>query len=397
MTSIEAEQQWQMAIARPRAVYIHIPFCKHKCFYCDFNTYALHGQPVDEYIEALRREMRLTAEQAPFAEIETLFVGGGTPTILTPQQMERFLLSLDEVFTERSPNLEFTMEANPGTVDADKLAVMKAGGVNRLSFGAQTFNDVLLKKIGRIHQSEDIVKSIEMARQAGFQNISLDLMFGLPGQSLQDVEESLEVALDLKLQHYSIYSLKIEPNTPFHAMHEKDELPLPSEDVELAMFERIIEMMSKAGYNHYEISNFARSGYEGRHNLQYWHNQSYYGFGAGAHGYVDGCRYMNIKAVKAYIDSSSGGLPRADQEQISRAEAMEDFMMVGLRVLDGVDYERFVAQFGQPLRSVFGAQIDRLVHQGLLTETAQGCRLTRRGLIYGNEVFAAFLQTATSA
>lgn len=387
-TNVPQVHQWT-----PRALYIHIPFCTNKCFYCDFNSYVAAGQPIDAYLDALDNEMKLTVEAMPPEIINTVFVGGGTPTVLTPPQMSRFLVSVRKFFP-LADNVEFTMEANPGTTDMDKLAAMREGGVNRISFGAQTFDDGLLATIGRIHAAQDVIQSIANAKAAGFTNLSIDLMFGLPNQTLQQLKDSVSKALELDLPHYSLYGLKVEENTLFHRLYQRDELPLPEEDEELAMYEHLMERLGEAGYRHYEISNFARPGYESRHNTTYWHNEPYYGLGAGAHGYALGRRHMNIKGVQPYIDSANKTLPRLEQNVVSSEEAMGDFMMVGLRLQEGVTQGSFARQFnGGKLEEVFGQQLERLVSQGLLekTELNAGYRLTPRGILLGNEVFGAFV------
>ncbi len=378
------------------ALYVHIPFCPHKCFYCDFNSYVVESEdPVWQYLYALERELEWTAGLQPDVPLQTVFVGGGTPTALNVAQMEFFLQSLQRTFGVRlAPGAEFTMEANPGTVAADKLAVMRAGGVNRLSFGAQTFDEQLLKEIGRIHSAADVTQSVALARAAGFTNLSVDLMFGLPRQTAVMLQDSVERALALGLPHLSIYGLKIEENTLFHSLYMKNELLLPDEEVELAMYVDLMERLANAGYEQYEISNFARAGYKSRHNLTYWRNRAYYGVGAGAHGYVNGLRHVNVKGVQAYIQASREGFPRLETQVISPLEAMEDFMMVGLRVLEGVRTDDFRAQFGEPLERRFAAVLDTLCARGLLTATAGGYRLTRAGIVLGNEVFAAFLSAA---
>ncbi|CAH8769661.1 radical SAM family heme chaperone HemW [Paenibacillus dendritiformis] len=376
----------------PRAVYIHIPFCTNKCHYCDFNSYVLKGQPVMDYLRALEQEMEHTVQQHPPGVIDSIFVGGGTPTVLTPEQMEYFLASVRRAFPQWSPDIEFTMEANPGTTDADKLQVMQEGGVNRISFGVQSFNNDLLTGIGRIHNTDDVYRSIDNAKRAGFANMSIDLMFGLPNQSVEMVGHSVEKALELDLPHLSIYSLKVEENTLFHAMYHRNELPLPSEEEELDMYMLIMDRMKAAGYEQYEISNFARPGYASRHNTTYWRNEDYYGLGAGAHGYVGRQRHLNIKGVTPYNDACKQGLPRLDSFRIEEAEAMEDFMMVGLRMLEGISIERFSEQFnGALLDKVFAQPIKRLLKKGLLEPTEAGYRLTEQGLLFGNDVFAAFV------
>lgn len=380
----------------PRALYIHIPFCTNKCHYCDFTSYVLKGQPVDEYLDALEAEMKLTVELLPPERIDTVFVGGGTPTVLTPGQMTRFLNAVQSRFP-LAADAEFTMEANPGTTDPDKLAAMKAGGVNRISFGVQSFDNGLLERIGRIHNTDDVYRSLDNARAAGFRNLSIDLMFGLPGQTLGQLSDSVEKALALELPHYSLYSLKIEENTLFHKLYERNELPLPPEEEEYNMFLLLIEKLKSAGYVHYEISNFAKPGFESRHNRTYWRNEPYYGLGAGAHGYANRLRHVNLKGITPYIDSARAGLPRLEEHLVSEDEAMEDFMMVGLRLLEGVSASRFAGQFsGASLEDRFGAALQSLVKKQLLVRLEAGgdvvYRLSDQGLLLGNEVFASFLK-----
>lgn len=376
----------------PKAVYIHIPFCTNKCHYCDFNSYVLKGQPVADYLDALEREMELTVNQIPAQGIETIFVGGGTPTVLLPDQMSRFLRLVNTYFPDRVDGLEFSMEANPGTTDLEKLQAMKEGGVNRISFGVQSFNNELLVELGRIHNTDDVYRSLENARSVGFDNLSIDLMFGLPKQTLALMEDTLDKALKLDLQHYSIYSLKIEENTLFHTLFNKNKLPLPDEEDELEMYLSIMRRLKAAGYEQYEISNFARPGRQSRHNSAYWHNDSYYGIGAGAHGYMKGNRHVNIKGVQPYIDATSKGLPILERFEVSEQEAMEDFMMVGLRLLAGVKREDFRQQFGKELEDVFPQQLERMTAQGMLTSDTVGYRLSEQGLLFGNDVFAQFLE-----
>ncbi|NGP62237.1 oxygen-independent coproporphyrinogen III oxidase [Paenibacillus thiaminolyticus] len=374
-----------------RAVYIHIPFCTNKCHYCDFNSYVLKGQPVMDYLRALEQEMEHTVQQHPPGVIDSIFVGGGTPTVLTPEQMDYFLTSVRRAFPQWSPDIEFTMEANPGTTDADKLQVMREGGVNRISFGVQSFNNDLLTGIGRIHNTDDVYRSIDNAKRAGFANLSIDLMFGLPNQTVEMVGHSVEKALELDLPHLSIYSLKVEENTLFHAMYHRNELPLPSEEDELDMYMLIMDQMKAAGYEQYEISNFARPGYASRHNATYWRNEDYYGLGAGAHGYVGRQRHLNIKGVTPYNDACKQGLPRMDSFRVEEAEAMEDFMMVGLRMLEGICIERFSEQFdGALLDKVFAQPIKRLLKKAAGADRS-GLSADRAGLLFGNDVFAAFV------
>lgn len=380
----------QLTQSAPHAVYIHIPFCTNKCYYCDFNSYVLKDQPVMRYLQALEREMERTAAELPPGRIDTVFVGGGTPTVLTPEQMQ-FFLSTVRAFFPVHEQTEFSMEANPGTTDGEKLHAMKEGGVNRLSFGVQSFDNGLLRAIGRIHNTDDVYRSIELARKAGFANMSVDLMFGLPGQTLDMLQDSLAAALKLDLQHYSIYGLKVEENTLFHVLYEKNELPLPEEEEEARMYELIMDTLRAHGYRQYEISNFALPGFESRHNTTYWRNESYYGLGAGAHGYMRGARHINIKGVQPYINACEAGLPRLDVSEVPPEEAMEDHMMVGLRLLEGVSRDSFARRFGIPMESRFGGVLDSLVARGLLERTPAHYRLTGPAILLGNEVFGAFI------
>ncbi|MBP1992881.1 radical SAM family heme chaperone HemW [Paenibacillus eucommiae] len=377
--------------AAAKAVYIHIPFCTNKCHYCDFNSYVLKGQPVMDYLDALEREMELTVKEHPPVGIETIFVGGGTPTVLLPDQMEHFLKLVNTYFPLANPQLEFTMEANPGTTDEDKLAAMKAGGINRISFGVQSFDNGLLAAIGRIHNTDDVYRSIENARKIGFSNLSIDLMFGLPKQTVEMMRSTLDAALALDLKHYSIYGLKVEENTLFHNLFQKNQLPLPSEEEEVEMYVMIMKHLEAAGYGQYEISNFAKPGYESKHNSMYWKNRSYYGLGAGAHGYMNRNRHVNVKGVGPYIEATKSGLPILERFEVSEKEAMEDFMMVGLRLLEGVSQADFNAQFGITIEAVFGPILEKLLQSELLERTIAGYCLSQKGILLGNEVFGAFI------
>lgn len=381
---------------RTEAVYIHIPFCTNKCFYCDFNSYVLKDQPVMDYLRALNKEMELTVQANPPGRIKSIFVGGGTPTVLKPNEMEYFLQSVKRHFPEWSDSIEFSMEANPGTTDLEKLSVMRQGGVNRISFGVQAFQNTLLTGIGRIHDTDDVYRSLDNARRAGFDNMSIDLMFGLPNQTLDMLAESVDKALELELPHYSIYSLKVEENTLFHTMYQRNQLPLPDEEDELNMYLLLMERMKAAGYKQYEISNFAKPGFESRHNMTYWRNKDYYGLGAGAHGYVGRQRHVNIKGVNPYNEAANKGLPRLESFEISKEEAMEDFLMVGLRVLDGVSGSRFREQFGISMEDVFAGPLNKMVGAGLLDAIEDGYKLSSKGILFGNDVFGEFIGSLTT-
>lgn len=350
-----------------------------------------------DYLRALEREMERTALDLPPERVDTIFVGGGTPTVLTPDQMAFFLQLVRRYFPFDPAVTEFTMEANPGTTDADKLAVMKEGGVNRISFGVQSFDNALLHRIGRIHSTDDVYRSLELAKSAGFRNLSIDLMFGLPDQTLETLEHSIAEALALDLQHYSIYGLKVEENTLFHTLFQRNQLPLPDEEVEEEMYGLIMYRLKERGYEQYEISNFARPGCASRHNITYWQNRAYYGLGAGAHGYARASRHVNVKGIAEYIAAAKERLPRMEAFDVPVEEAMEDFMMVGLRMLRGVQSTDFNRQFGRRMEDVFGAPLRRLTEKGLLEAIPGGYRLSADGILLGNEVFGEFIGVLASS
>ena len=378
----------------PQSVYIHIPFCTNKCYYCDFNSFVTKNpRLVWDYLEALKREMELTFAAAPIERVNTIFVGGGTPTYLDLGQMEAFLAAVQNALGPYlAEDLEYTMEANPGTTDVDKLRQMREMGVNRLSFGVQSFDNALLKRLGRIHDTDDVYRSIANARKAGFENVSIDLMFGLPDQTIGIFRDTLDKAFELGLTHFSAYSLKVEENTLFHTLYQKDQLPLPSEETELEMYLLLMEEMEKHGYFQYEISNFARPGFESRHNRTYWLNDEYYGLGAGAHGYVNNRRHVNAGPLAVYLQMCKEGLPRVDEFTVPREDAMEEQMFLGLRLREGVNLARFAEKFGVSAREVFGQIMDEEIEKGMLEETDGYLRLTKKGIPLGNEVFVRFLR-----
>lgn len=378
----------------PKSVYIHIPFCTNKCFYCDFNSFVTSNpQVVRDYLEALKLEMKRTFEEIQPETIETIFVGGGTPSYLNLEQMCFFLESVEKSLgSYLSSNWEFTMEANPGTTDLEKLKLMRSFGVNRLSFGVQSFDDDLLKRIGRIHDVPDVYRSIDNAVTAGFSNISVDLMFGLPDQTLEQFRASIEKAMQLPITHISSYGLKVEENTVFHSLYQKGQLPLPAEETELAMYLLLIELLEQHGFKQYEISNFAKPGMESRHNCTYWLNHDYYGLGAGAHGYVNGVRHVNAGPLAKYVEMAQSGLPRVEEFTVEPAEAMEDQLILGLRLIQGVDLARFERRFGRTVEQEFGEIVKEEIAKGMLAEQDGYLRLTKTALPLGNEVFARFLR-----
>ena len=376
-----------------RGVYIHIPFCHQICNYCDFNKFYFKNQPVDEYIEALGKEMALATQKNPegFRHIETIFLGGGTPTALSPQQLDK-LLTLIHTYIPMNNVTEFTSEANPDELSAEKLQVLFDGGVNRLSMGVQSFNQELLQKIGRTHSNEHVYKTTALAKKIGFQNISIDLMYGLPGQTMAQWKDSLEKALVLDLPHFSAYSLIVEPKTIFYNQYAKGKLLLPTEDLEADMYDVLMQQMELHGLQQYEISNFAKPGYHSEHNKIYWDNDEYAGFGAGAHGYLAGVRYSNHGPLKKYMETVlAGELPIVHEHEVSQAEKREEQMFLGLRKTDGVKHRIYEEKLKTPIVAHYDSVLKELVSKGLLEHDDIGVRLTRKGRFVGNEVFQQFL------
>ena len=376
-----------------RGIYIHIPFCHQICNYCDFNKVFFKNQPVDEYIEALGKEMEMVVAQSPesFQHVETVFLGGGTPTALSAKQIER-LLQLIKQHIPLHEVIEFSSEANPDELSEDKLVALLAGGVTRLSMGVQSFDQGLLEKIGRTHSNEHVYETVALAKKVGFTNISIDLMYGLPGQTMEQWKDSLQKALALNLPHYSAYSLIVEPKTIFYIQYNKGKLVLPTEDLEAEMYDVLMQEMEAAGLHQYEISNFAKDGHLSVHNKIYWDNDEYAGFGAGAHGYLNGVRYSNIAPIKKYIETIEGNeRPLIHEHEVTKSERLEEQMFLGLRKTEGVPHQMFEKKFGTSMHHTFEKQIQLNVEAGLLEADEHGVRLTRRGRFVGNEVFQHFL------
>ena len=372
--------------AKPSSAYVHIPFCTQICYYCDFSKVFIKNQPVDAYLEHLIQETR----SYEIGKLRTLYIGGGTPTALSAQQLAYLLTELPKVM-DLSEVEEFTIEANPGDLDPDKIAVLKDSQVNRVSLGVQTFDNKMLKKIGRSHQEQDIYDNIRHLKQAGFDNISIDLIYALPGQTMDQVKENVAKAIDLDIPHMSLYSLILENHTVFMNRMRRGKLPLPKEELEAEMFEYIIEELEKAGFEHYEISNFSKPGFESRHNLVYWDNAEYYGLGAGASGYVDGIRYKNHGPIRHYIEAVEAGKARITEEHLTLEEKMEEELFLGLRKKTGVSKARFEEKFGVSFDQRYGQVVASLTEQGLLVPDDKQVRMTKRGLFLGDTVAEKFI------
>ena len=371
---------------KPTSAYVHIPFCTQICYYCDFSKVFIKNQPVDSYLEHLLEEFRSYDIQ----KLRTLYIGGGTPTALSAPQLEVLLDGLTKNL-DLSVLEELTIEANPGDLDADKIAVLKNSAVNRVSLGVQTFDDKMLKKIGRSHLEKDIYENIDRLKLAGFDNISIDLIYALPGQTMEQVKENVAKAIGLDIPHMSLYSLILENHTVFMNRMRRGKLPLPKEELEAEMFEYIIAELERAGFEHYEISNFSKSGFESRHNLMYWDNAEYYGIGAGASGYVNGVRYKNHGPIRHYLNAVEEGNARITEEHLSQKEQMEEEMFLGLRKKSGVSMMRFEAKFGRSFDGLYGEIVRDLVQQGLMQIEGDRVRMTKRGLFLGDTVAERFI------
>lgn len=371
---------------KPTSAYVHIPFCTQICYYCDFSKVFIKNQPVDSYLEHLLQEFHSYDIQ----KLRTLYIGGGTPTALSAPQLEVLLDGLTKNL-DLSVLEELTIEANPGDLDEYKIAVLKNSAVNRVSLGVQTFDDKMLKKIGRSHLEKDIYENIDRLKLAGFDNISIDLIYALPGQTMDQVKDNVAKAIALDIPHMSLYSLILENHTVFMNRMRRGKLPLPKEEVEAEMFEYIIAELEHAGFEHYEISNFSKPGFESRHNLMYWDNAEYYGIGAGASGYVNGVRYKNHGPIRHYLKAVEEGNARINEEHLSLREQMEEEMFLGLRKKTGVSKARFEEKFGTSFEELYGQVVRDLCHQGLLQVEGQQIRMTKKGLFLGDTVAERFI------
>lgn len=373
-------------LTKPTSAYVHIPFCTQICYYCDFSKVFIKNQPVDDYLQALIREF----ESYDIEQLRTLYIGGGTPTSITAQQLDYLLTNLIK-YLDLSVLEEFTIEANPGDLTDDKIEVLKKSAVNRVSLGVQTFNDKQLKRIGRSHNESQIYSTIDHLKTAGFDNISIDLIYALPGQTMEDVKENVAKAIALDIPHLSLYSLILEHHTVFMNKMRRGKLNLPQEDLEVEMFEYIIAELEANGFEHYEISNFTKPGFESRHNLMYWDNAEYYGVGAGASGYLNGVRYRNRGPIQHYLKAVSEGNSRLSEEVLTKNEMMEEELFLGLRKKSGVSIAKFEEKFGVSFEEHYGQIVTELCQQGLLVSDDKVVRMTKKGLFLGDTVAERFI------
>lgn len=366
-------------------LYIHIPFCKKKCLYCDFCSFEGSNHTLHiRYLKSLQKEMDFCSETS----ISTVYIGGGTPTLLSKSSLSRLMDAIDSLsIRSGSCPVECTIEANPGTADFYKLKLLRDRGINRLSIGAQSFNDAELTGLGRIHDSEDIYRVYESAIKAGFSNINLDLIFGLPGQSPEDWADSLKKAVKLRPRHISAYNLQLEKGTPMHDRFSGS-ADMPDNDTEYRMYKGTIEFLKSEGYIHYEVSNFCLPGFECRHNVNYWENGEYIGIGVSACSHTGGGRKTNTSDLKKYLEDP---VRSGKKEKRTRNNEISETMFMGLRMLRGISERAFKDRFGRPLKEMFGKEIKKLAGEDLVEARSGRLRLTEKGLFVSNEVFEMFV------
>ncbi|RUR41921.1 oxygen-independent coproporphyrinogen III oxidase [Clostridium perfringens] len=372
------------------SLYIHIPFCAQKCLYCDFPSFARKGHLRKAYIEALNKEIISLREKHNNLEINTIFIGGGTPSVLEVNELECLLKEVAKL--NMAKEVEYSMECNPGNLTEEKLEVMKKYGVNRISMGLQAKQDNLLKGLGRIHNYKTFKENFLLAKKVGFNNINVDLMFGLPNQRLNEWEETLREIISLEPAHISAYSLIIEEGTAFYNLYENDKLKLPTEEEERKMYHLAKKILEENGFNQYEISNYAKDGKECRHNLAYWNMDNWIGVGSAAASYINGKRIKNISSVEEYINSiKDKGDAVEEIINNSKNDNMEEFMFMGLRKINGIDENEFKNRFSMNINDVYGEILNKYIDEGLLIRESGRIFLSEKGIEISNVIMADFL------
>ena len=366
------------------AAYIHIPFCLDKCYYCNFISFSDKKDLIEEYLKSLYVEIERELSKQEKINLKSIYIGGGTPSILDASCYSK-ILDIMSRKTSFLSDIEITIEANPATIDINYLKSLLNAGINRISIGVQSFNEGILKSLNRKHTSKDAIDAINMAHEAGFNNISIDLMYGLPDQTLEIWHNTLNIAINSGIKHISAYGLKIEEETPF-AKNLPEKLPCEESCVE--MYLEAIDILTEAGYEHYEISNYAVSGYESRHNLSYWLNEEYFGFGLGAHGYVNGIRYSNSCNLDQYINDP---LKKESAKALSNTEIIEEGIFLGLRLTKGINIQQFQEEYGIDILKKHKNTVDKYIRYGYM-EFKEGClSLTDSGILISNTILADFI------
>lgn len=374
------------------SLYIHIPFCMSKCYYCDFTSFPNNKEKIQGYIDSLIKELELYKERIKDYNINTIFIGGGTPSCIDANYIYKILEYINCNFNV-SKTCEISIETNPGTLNKEKVKIYKESGINRVSMGVQSLNEDLLKVIGRIHNADDFYKSLELLRKANFNNINVDLMFGLPGQTLDMVLDSLKKVVELNIEHISYYGLILEENTKLYNMYNQGKINLPNEDVERDMYHKTREYLINRGYEHYEISNYALSNYECKHNLTYWNVMPYLGVGLGSHSNIEGKRFWNTIHIDKYIEKLKENIiPIEDEEIIDINTEIEEFCILGLRKIQGIDKKQFKLRFNNEIETIYKDIINKHVNNGLVINSEDFISLTNRGLDLANLVEMDFLR-----
>lgn len=374
----------------PKGLYLHIPFCDHICTYCDFPKLLTKGQRHREYIEALIEELRIYQKQVGFNQLESIYIGGGTPTALSVEQIQPLFDFLNQNIPLHQIK-EFSIEANPENLTSDKIQFLKQQGVNRFSLGVQTFHEGLLKRIGRKHQAQQVHQAIANLKECGVDNINLDLIYAIPGQTIEQLSEDLRQAICLEVEHISAYSLIVEEHTQLYLAYMRDQIELTDNEVEANMYQVVIQTLTEVGYQHYEISNYAKTK-PSLHNQWYWKNETYIGAGLGAHGYLNGQRYQNTRSINTYIESlKNHTLPTVEIHTLTVEEKLEEEMFLGLRLLDGVNLDAVSHKYQVDLDEIYGKAFEGLIQKGYLEKNESIIRLTPSGLLMANEVFEQFL------
>jgi len=374
------------------ALYIHIPFCKSKCQYCDFCSYPNMENFIEKYIDALCIEINSYKEKMKEFCIKTIYIGGGTPSYICEKYIEKIVKCISKNFLIDA-DIEFTIEVNPGTVNEEKFDIYKSLGINRISFGLQSADELMLKKLGRIHTFEEFCKNFELARKKGFNNISIDLMFGLPNQTMEIWEDTLYKVSDLKPEHISAYSLKIEENTPFYKLYQENKLVLLDEENERQMYHSCIEKLKKTGYMQYEISNFAIKGYESKHNISYWKRKDYLGVGLNSASCINDVRFSNEINIEKYIEKiNNKESVVVYREVLDEIEILKERIMLYLRMTDGIDIDLLFYEYSDILKKNFIKNMEYLINLGLINKNKNIIKLTAKGLDLSNQVFIKLME-----
>lgn len=376
---------------KPLGIYLHIPFCQKKCYYCDFISYSGKEELIEDYIESLKKEIQLYREELSGHSIKSIFIGGGTPSILTGGQVEEIIRTLANCY-HLEKGIEVSIEANPGLLSREKLQHYYAAGINRLSIGLQACQEHLLQRLGRIHQYKDFIGNLQEAKAVGFNNINVDLMFGLPTQTLGEWHASLENIVALGIPHISAYNLIFEEGTPFFQWMEEGRIQKADEELELRMYHDAIGFLKDNGYLHYEISNFAKPNHQCQHNILYWKNQEYIGFGVAAHSYINNHRFYNHSGIEEYsYDIQNHQKPIEESHSLSIKEEISETMFLGLRMMEGVNVKDFVKRFGRTPEEIYGKQLKKLKERQLITYDDYHIKLTSKGIDLANLVFEEML------